>query len=181
VEEFRFLLPASELSFIEKAEEQPLTIEVNEATFEVAIYTETENVSSISENPDDFALIPNYCQHELIYTGQDFLDELKACLKYTDKQKFGNIRYQGVLLESNSDSITLCATDAHVLRVTKLTAAPALEKRFLMNSNFCKLISSLKYRGDLLISLMTNERTTYTVLDFEINSMKVTFNLIIKT
>ena len=175
-EKFRFLLHSDELNFIEKADEQPLTILYNDKTSEVSIQSETETVSCGGDNKvRDYPLLPNFPRNELVQLENDFFSEIKTSLKFVEPNKnFGKQTYQGVLIETSDNSVTICATDAHILRTTKLNAVPAIETKFTMNPAFCKLISSFKKADNIHLSTMKSDSDTYTIVDMEINNMKVT-------
>ena len=177
-EEFKFLIHIDELAFIEKVEEQPLTLTVDESTFEVKIMTETETVKAIGDNYEDFPIIPNSPLQGITNVSKDFLEEVKTCLKYVSTEAhFARINFQGISMETTKDGITFCATDATVMRLSIKKAEInklAIGESFVLNPSFCKLISSLKGAENMLLAIMKTDALSNTVLSFTLNGMDVT-------
>lgn len=167
-EEFTFLLHSEELKLIEKLEEQPLTIQVNEKTFTTRILMETETVSVVCDDFNDFPKLPNGTTKPIERFTSEFFSEIKTSLRYCSQDSL-RPKYTGVNLEIVGGEVKLCATDAHLLRATTLKGELNQEaegEAFIMNPTFCKLISSVKDVDEIHVAIMKKATTTLTVLTY---------------
>ena len=176
-EEFKFILPASELAFVEKLSDQPLTIEVDDSTQTIKIHTESETVKATGEKVDDFPILPNSPCKFLGYVSSEFFVEIKTALKYVSTDtRFSKTQYLGVGIETTKEGLTVCATDATMMRITNLTAqaeGDAIGEKFVMNPTFCKLIATFKKADEIHLALMKKKDRCHTVLSFRIDNMAV--------
>ena len=175
-EEFTFLLHSQELKLIEKLEEQPITIHVDEKAFTAQLITEDETVSILSDNHEDFPCLPEGDLKKLGYVTNEFLSELKTCLNYVSDDDL-RPAFTGVNFKVDSGKIVLCGTDAHMLRTTTLDSELTKESEgesFIMHPEFCKLISSVKNVDEMQIGLIKNENASFTVFNYSVGRyMKV--------
>lgn len=167
-EEFTFLLHSDELKLIEKLDEQPLTIQVDERTLIAQLITETETVSVTCDDFNDFPLVPNSEIKHLGCFTNDFMDEIKTSLNYVSKDDL-RPALTGINFKIENGHLELCSTDAHLLRTTTVAGelkAEAEGESFIMNPKFCKLISNLKTEGEIQISVMKKDSTSFITLSY---------------
>ena len=176
-EEFKFVIHSDELAFIEKLDEQPLCLEIDETTCEVKILAEGETVKAIGEKVEDYPITPNSPFKLLGTLANEFFPELKTSLKYVSDPKDFNPKYKGVGIETIEQGIVIVGTDAFTLRLTNQKAEisnGAIGEKFVLNPTLCKQLASFKNAENIHISLMKMKGGTNTVLTFELNSMQVT-------
>lgn len=167
-EEFIFLLHSEELKLIEKLDEQPITISVDPVTFCAKIITETETVSVVSDDFNDFPKLPSGTMKPIGRLTDEFFAEIKTSLSYCSKDSI-RIKFTGIHFKITEGKLKLCATDAHLLRTTTLNGEinqEAEEEAFIMNPTFCKLISAIKDADDVNVSIMKKDTSTLTVLTY---------------
>ena len=175
-EEFKFVIHSDELAFIEKLDEQPLCLEIDETTCEVRILAEGETVKAIGEKVEDYPITPNSPYKQLGYLSNEFFSELKTSLKYVADPKDINPKYKGVGIETTEEGIAIVGTDAFTLRLTNQKAEisnEAVGEKFVLNPTLCKLLASFKKVENIHISIMKMKSGTNTVLNFELNRMQV--------
>ena len=176
-EEFKFVIHSDELAFIEKLDEQPLCLQIDEATCEVKILADGETVKATGEKVEDYPITPNSHYKQLGYLSNKFFSELKTSLKYVADPKDINPKYKGVGIETTEEGIAVVGTDAFILRLTHQKAEiskEAVGEKFVLNPTLCKLLASFKKVENIHISLMKMKTGTNTVLNFELNRMQVT-------
>jgi len=175
-EQFEFTMPSNDLGFIENISEEPLTLEIDTEKNTVAIHTETESVMSVGEAVEDYPITPNLPLKKLGKLTTDFIADLKTSIKYVCTDfRFGNIKYQGIGIETTEQGLNLIATDAWVLRQSVVKGEmESVGTSFVMNPAVCKLLSRLKKVEDIKLSLMEGENSTSAVLNFYTKRIQVT-------
>lgn len=176
-EEFKFILPSSELAFIERLSDQALTLEAQEDAQVLKIYTDSETVKVVGERVEDFPALPNSPCKFIGYITSDFFSEIKTALKYVSTDtRFSKTQYLGVGVETTENGLVICATDTMIMRVTNLPGQIETNlagQTFVMNSSVCKLISNFKYADDIHLALMARKNNCCLVLAFKMDNMAV--------
>lgn len=167
-EEFTFLIHSEELKLIEKLDEQPITISVDEKAFIAQLTTDEETVSVTGDDFNDFPRIPNAERKHIGNFTSEFFSEIKTCLSYCSKDDL-RPKFTGVNFEVTDSKVKLTATDAHLLRTTSIESElsnDAEGETFIMNPTFCKLISAVKNADEIRFAVMRKDDATFSVLNY---------------
>ncbi len=175
-ETFSFLLPASELKLIEKLDSGSLTITIEEESGNAVLTTNDETVNVAIDNADDYPVTPATNQTlPIVMFGKDFIEELKGCLDFVSKDDL-RPAMTGVNMLIENGNVEICATDAHLMRVAKLseeniTDAACLS--FIMNQKQCKLLTGFKKVEKVSVEMQKIDSAVYTVFTFAENGVDV--------
>ena len=167
-EEFVFLIHSDELKLIEKLDDQPITISVDEEKYIARIITNEETVIVTGDDCRDYPIIPTAQRMELGTLPSEFISEIKTCLNFVSSDDL-RPAMTGINFKIENGKVELCATDAHLLRTTSLNCQvnPDAEgESFIMNRTLCKLISSIKNAEEMKISVVKKDNSKYTVFSY---------------
>jgi DNA polymerase-3 subunit beta len=175
-ESFSFLLPASELKLIEKLDKGSLTIALDSESGNAIISTSDETVNVAVDDADDYPVTPATNKTLLIAVfAKEFVDELKGCLDFVSKDDL-RPAMTGVNMLIEDGRIELCATDAHLMRVAKLSGdniTDAACLSFIINSKQCKLLTGFKKVDKVCLEMQSIDSKTYSVFTFNESDVDV--------
>ena len=137
-EPFEALLPVGALKYVEKIEEQPITIELNEKSLQLIIGTDYANAKYATSNPDEFQVVPpiDGPSFEVNMEG----DHLKMLSAYTGKDDL-RPAFSYLFFQFADGVQKIVATDAHkmVVNTSENKAQGALN--FLLPASAAKVMA----------------------------------------
>lgn len=172
---FEFLLPVSELKFIEKVESEIVTFKAYEIEviqdaetgrkcthYYIDVTAGADFVTLEVENPLDFPKMPQFADGKqlLAWVNGDFQTELKTLAKYTSEDDLRPAMC-GVFFQTRETGYHLCATDAHRLRTAELpgemlyngTLSDGYVIEAILPTKFCEIVSSFKNINETLLAI----------------------------
>ena len=168
-EQFSFLIHSEQLKLIEKLDEQPVVLSVDEKTSCAQISTDDETISVACDKIEDYPIVPSAPTKKIGYMASDFINELKTSLNYVSRDDL-RPQFTGVNFKVENGGVILCATDCHILRTTTLQCEANSEsdgETFIMNPRMCKFLSAVKKVDGIHIAVMRNDTATYTVANYQ--------------
>lgn len=174
-EEFTFLIHSEQLKLIEKLDEQPITISVDDKLFTAQLSTDEETVSVTGDDFNDFPCIPNSERKHIGNFTSELVSEIKTSLNFVSSDGL-RPAMTGINFKVDNGKVELCATDAHLLRTTSVNCELSNDSEgesFILNAAFCKLISAVKNVEAIQIEVMKKDSATFTVLNYFQEYMRV--------
>lgn len=166
---FKFLLPSAAIVYLNKIEDQMITLSVDSEIFKVEIYDDGSVAKYASEDSDHYPIGLSFSneKHEFVVSAQT-IGEFPELLKNVGVDDLKG-QLTGIHFELNDGKLNLTATDQLTLRTVAVDGYDADARHdtaFILPHKTAKIIQSFKIAEDVLV---TYEKEGSRVVGFEFN------------